>query len=218
MGIVISNRQVDRLWIIDDDESARASYHDSLAGSVFETWSPDDNLVDPDIFFRALGSTDAVISDHQLKKKSYFPMNGAELVAKCYSQSIPSILVTKYDKVQMAEIRRFRKSIPVLINPREFDVDTIPEKLEICIREFRGEIRTDRKLYQTLVRIDSVDETHIYVIIPGWDSKEIIAIDKSELPGEYKDVVRDDRRLLVNANIGCERKDDLFFEKWEIKD
>jgi hypothetical protein len=217
MGISISDRQVKRIWIIDDDESARASYQDSLVGSVFEVSSPDNMAPDPDLFFKGLEPTDAIISDHQLKAKNYFSINGAELVAKCYHQKIPSILVTKYDKVQMTEIRRFRKFIPVLINPREFDVDRIPDKLSICINEFNGNIRTDRKLHQTLARIDSVDDTHIYIIIPGWDSKEIIAIDKSELPEQYKDALLEDKRLLVRSNIGCEKKDDLFFENWEIR-
>jgi hypothetical protein len=218
MGLVISDFQIDRVCIVDDDDTARDSYRDSLYDSPFETFSPDSNISDPSIFFEGLRSTDAVLTDHQLKKKSYFPLNGAELVASCFSRHIPSILITRYDKVQMAEIRRFRRKIPVLINPADFDVDELPKKLEICINEFKGNLRTERKLHRTLARMDSFDEMYLYFIIPAWDPSEMISIERSELPSEINKIVREDNRLFVEANIGAEDKDDLFFENWEIKE
>lgn len=216
--MVIADKQINRLCIVDDNEASRSSFLESLYDSEFDSFSLDQQIVDVQSFINnSLRHTDAVISDHQLKKANYFPINGAEFVSMCYRKHIPSILVTRYDKTQMAEIRKFRRNIPVLINPADFEVDSIHDSLEICIREFKGEIRSDRKLRRTLVRIDSVDESHIYIIIPGWDSCEIISIDKNELPKYVKDVADVDKRLHVKANVGCESPNDLFFADWEVK-
>lgn len=218
MGKIIVDKQIDRLCIVDDNKASRTSFVESLNDSAFEPFSLDQQIVDVNAFINEqIGPAVAVISDHQLKKANYFPMNGAEFVALCYTKHIPSILVTRYEKTQMTEIRKFRQHIPVLINPSDFDIDCIHISLEICVREFKGIIRSDRKLQRTLVRIDAVDDTHIYIIIPGWDSSEIISIGRNELPIEVRAVVAADKRMHVKTNIGCENQNDLFFTEWEIK-
>ncbi len=217
MGNLIAGRTVQRLHIIDDDEGARSSYVETFYNSRFETVSQG-GVEDVEQFLAlSIGPTDAIISDHQLTKRSYFPINGAEVVSKCYERRIPSVLVTKYDKTQMSEIRRFRQKIPVIINPSDFDEDVVYNGLEVCIKEFSGQIRPDRKLWRALARVDSTDESHIYIVIPNWDPTEVISIPREELPVEIQSLIEIDKRLHVHANLDCETINDLYFDPgtWE---
>lgn len=217
MGVLIANRKVDRLCIIDDDEGARLSYVEEFYGSSFDSF-PQGRVENVEQFLKQyIKPSDAVISDHQLKKKNYFPINGAQVVSMCYEMRIPSVLVTKYDQAQMPEIRRYRKNIPVILNPSHFGEDTVFHSLEVCIKEFKGEIRADRKLWRTLIRIDSIEGNYIYVIIPGWDISEAISIGRDELPAHINSLVEVDKRMHVQINIGCESVNDLYFGNWEIK-
>jgi hypothetical protein len=219
MGIKIADRQVDRLCIIDDDEGVRSTYVEEFYDSAFESFAQDEQVEDVDYFLtHVLKPTDAVISDHQLKKKkNYFPINGALVVSKCYEIGKPSVLVTKYDNSQMPEIRKHRKNIPIIINPSHFGEDAVYHGLEVCIKELKGYIRSDRKLHKTLIRIDAIEGNFIYIIIHGWDTKEAVSVSKDELPEHIKGIIEVDKRLHVYTNIGCENVNDLYFGSWEIK-
>lgn len=219
MGTLIADKKIDRLCIIDDDEGVRSSYVEAFYDSEFEAFSQDDSVEDVGLFLeQSLMATDAVVSDHQLKKKkNYFPINGAQVVSMCYERKIPSVLVTKYDQAQLSEIRRFRKNIPVILNPSHFGEDTVYHSLEVCINEFKGKKRADRKLWRTLARIDAIEGNYIYIIIPGWDTSEAISISMDELPKHIKPIIELDKRLHLEANIGCESVNDLYFGVWEIK-
>jgi hypothetical protein len=217
MGMIIADKKVDRLCIIEDDERTRLSYVEHFFDSDFESF-PQGKVENVELFIRyTLNSSDAVISDHQLKKKNYFPINGAEVVSMCYEKHIPSVLVTKYDQAQLHEIRRFRRNIPVILNPSLFDEDVILRSLEVCIKEFKGELKADRKLWRTLVRIDAIEGNFIYIIIPGWDTTEAISIGMDELPGHIRPIVAVDKRMHVQINLGCESVKDLYFGEWEVK-
>lgn len=217
MGIQIAEQVIDRLCIIDDDEGARSSYVEAFYDSGFKSF-PQERVVDVDLFLNnSLTASDAVVSDHQLKKKNYFPINGAQVVSMCYDRRIPSVLVTKYDQAQLPEIRKFRQKIPVILNPSLFREDTIIHSLEVCIKEFKGVMRADRKLWRTLVRIDSIEPNFIYIIIPGWDTTEAISIGIDELPQHIRTIVAVDKRMHVQINVGCESVNDLYFGEWEVK-
>lgn len=217
MGLQIIDRQINRLFIVDDDKNSRLMLKESIIDSELEPLTIDNQVHDINTFLDLFSQSDAVLSDHQMKKTKFFPVNGAELISICYQKFIPGILSTRYDKTQMAEIRKYRQFIPVLINPSDLETDDLQNSLEICVQEFKGYFRRDRTLIRTMVRIDSVDPTHIYIIIPGWDASEIIMVDRNELPDNVKGLVDYDKRLHVKANIGCESIYDLYFSEWEIK-
>ncbi len=219
MGILIADKKVDRLCIIDDDEGVRLSYVEEFYDSKFEAFPQNDKVEDVDYFLKkTIRESDAVISDHQIKKKqNYFPINGAQVVSMCYERHIPSVLVTKYDQAQLSEIRKFRKNIPVILNPSHFGEDSIFQSLEVCIKEFKGIKRADRKLWRTIVRIDAIEENHIYIIIPGWDTTEVIAVGMDELPMNIRPIIEVDKRMHIEVNIGCESVHDIYFGEWETK-
>jgi hypothetical protein len=214
---LIKNREINRIFIIDDDEEFRSTLEDTVQESNFKAFPQNERVENFDKYLMDfVHQDDAIVSDHQLKKKNYFPVNGAEVVYKCYERGIPSVLVTRYE-THIGEIRKFRKNIPVILNPEDFEPATLVKSLEICIEEFNGEIKPQRKLWRTLVRIDSIDKNHIYIVIPGWDRNEIISLNIEDLPTDVKANIQPDLRLHAKANIGTESPNDLFFIDWELK-
>jgi hypothetical protein len=217
MGQTIADRRIDRLCIIDDNKIYRNTLADIAAESEFEPMVQNDPVIDVDQFLiDKISEVDAVVSDHQLKIKNYFPENGAEIVSKCYARHIPSVLVTKYP-ADKDDIRRFRKNIPVILNPEDVEPDLLIHSFEICIEEFKGHRRSNRKEYRTLIRIDSVELNHIFVIIPAWDPNKTIALNFQFLPEWMRMEALPDKRFHATVNIDTELSDEIYFDNWEIK-
>jgi hypothetical protein len=217
MGKTIVDRIISRVHIIDDNEIFRGALEEAVQESELQPIQQQSKVESVDRFLmEVVGSEDAVVSDHQLKIKNYFPINGAEVVYKCYEHKIPSVLVTRYE-THIDEIRRYRKNIPVILNPEDFEPDTLIHSLEVCINEFNGNIRQARKGWRTLVRIDGADESHVYVIIPAWHTSEVISINKSDLPEDMRGIAVPEKRFHACINIGTESPNDLYFTNWESK-
>jgi len=217
MGKTIATKIIDRIHIIDDNEEFRVGLEDTVQESDFIAIPQNEKVENFNLFLKEkICANDAVISDHQLKIKNYFPINGAEVVSRCYESKIPAVLVTRYE-THIDQIRKFRKNIPVIINPENFEPDTLIRGLEVCIKEFNGIINPDRKGWRTLVRIDSFDENHIYLIIPSWNCNDVISINKSDIPDEIAKNIQEEKRLHARINIGSELSNDLFFSDWELK-
>lgn len=219
MGKTINDWLINRICIVDDDAEGRAAMELTIEDSEFDAVPQNEKIQTLDSYFlNVVKPHDAVVSDHHLRKKNYFPVNGAEVVSVCYTKQIPSILVTKYeDGFIVDEIRRFRHRIPVILNPEEFQPDSLIQSLELCINEFKGEFTPSRKAWRTLIRIDYVDDTHFYIIIPSWNPNEGISIAKSDLPYEVRNILKDDLRIHAEVNIEASSKNDLFFINWEPK-
>lgn len=217
MAKTIAEKTIERIIIIDDNEEFRSGLEDTVQESQFMAFSQDDKVEDIDVFLQNnIQKDDAIITDHQLKIKNYFPVNGAELVSRCYTINTPAVLVTRYE-THIDQIRKFRRNIPVIINPENFEPDTLIKGLEICIKELNGDFKPDRKGWRTLVRIDSLDDNHLYLIIPSWNCNDVISINRSDLPENINRIIHPDMRLHAQINIGSENSNDLYFSNWEIK-
>lgn len=219
MGKQISNRLINRVCIIDDDPEGRAAMELTIEDSELTPVPQNAQILNLETYFAdVVKPNDAVVSDHHLRKKSYFPTNGAEVVSMCYEKHIPSVLVTKWEDASVIdEIRRFRHQIPVILNPEEFDPDSLMRSLEICVNEFNGDFLLSRKVWRTLIRVDFVDENHFYFIIPAWNLNEGISLPKSDVPDEIRHILNDDIRLHARVNMEAASKNELFFINWESK-
>jgi hypothetical protein len=218
MARKIRNRQIERLCIIDDDEQSRLAMGYNMEDSDLILVPQNEKVLSLESYFKDIvKQSDAVVSDHHLRKKNYFPVNGAEVVSQCYDKKIPSVLVTRYEQAVMDEIRRFRQKIPVILSPDEFDIDSLMRSLEVCENEFHGEFAPSRKIWRTLIRIDDVDDNHFFAIIPAWNPNEMISIIKRDLPKVVQDAIMPDLRLHAKVNIDASLSNDLFFTDWEIK-
>lgn len=216
MAITIYDRQINRVCIIDDDDSSRDGLKYTVEDSDLEALPQNDGVTNVENFLLNIKETDAVVSDHHLRKKNYFPEDGAVVCSRCYDKHIPSILVTKWEQAGVHEIRKFRPKIPVIINPEDFNPDSLIQSLEICINEFKGTLIPTRKTWRTLIRIDDLDESHFYVIIPSWNSNEVISIATAELDHVVASALKRGQRVHAYVNIEAEQSYELFFQDWRL--
>lgn len=70
-------------------------------------------------------------------------------------------------------------------------------------------------LWRTLIRVAAVDEHKCCVLIPAWNTSEIICIDISNIPEDIRPVLWPGKRLHAEVNIGAEKAEDLMFANWE---
>ncbi len=216
MAVSIANREIRTIYVVDDDNEARNGYGLTVEEMPVETKLQEHKVDNLNTFLLSFSNYDAVVSDHHLRKSSnYFPTNGAEFVAKCYQKNIPSILVTKYEAESFHEIRPYKQYIPIVLRPDEFNPESLEISLEICIKEFRGEIAPVRKPWRTLVRVDDKVDNSVLVILPSWDLNRGISLQLDEFPHDLQTMIEPDFRFTADVNIDAENATELYFTNWK---
>jgi hypothetical protein len=162
------------------------------------------------------------VCDHRLSNSRLANFYGAELVAALYEQKLPSLLITQYIEMDTSlSIRRWRRKIPVLLSRDEADASSISKGIEDCRLELRGDIPSTRRPYRTIVRITNIDkesnERVIDAFVPGWNPHKAVRFPASLIPEEIRDeVLKPGVRLFAHVNIGADKSDDLYFDKFEL--
>jgi hypothetical protein len=219
MALVIENTTINRILIIEDDPSARSAYTYPVDDMQLESLMQSDPIVDLEGFLTtSLQRADAAIADHHLRKRNYATTDGAELVARWYPKGFPALLCTRYDTANLSEIRRHRRFVPVLLTPDQLSPEAIAKGLELCVREFRGDLTPARRPWRTLIRVEDVDNEYshcVYVVAPGWNANKVIRLEFDEFPSEILPLLVPDCRLHAKVNIGAEHENDLYFAEWE---
>ena len=218
----IEGTNLDRIAIVDDDKAVRDGYEDVVSELRLTPVAEEGPLPSFQEYLDILHTrADAAICDHHLKVKMYAQFNGAELVAGWYEREFPAILCTRFDRTDINDLRPRRKYIPILLNPQEMNPDTLLSGIEQIVREFKGEFKSIRKPWRTLIRIEEVGADSnagiIYVVVPAWDSKKVISLRLSDLPSHVQDIVAPGRRLHAQVNTGAESDIDLYFDSWETE-
>jgi len=178
MALNIVGQSISRVKVVDDDPAARKAMAFTIADGEFQPVPEDGPLPAlPKFVAEAKESVDAVVCDHRLKGR-YARFNGAEAVAELYKVACPSVLCTRWSVADIDAIRRYIPYIPALISSDDVNPETIAAGLARCINEFKKEPVPTRKVWRTLIRVESVERSLkpplFYVAISGWDSKEIV--------------------------------------------
>jgi CheY-like chemotaxis protein len=216
--MLIADKEIMDVCVIDDNLEARDAWSLTIEDSKLRPYPQNESVSDFDEFISYLQDFDAIVTDHHLKTGNYFPINGAEVVYRCYDYKIPSILVTRYDdNTVVDEIRKYRDKIPVIISQEDYDPDTLKQGLEMCINEFKGTLKQERKLWRSFIRIDDIDKNYAYLTIPAWNPNKVISISKKIIEDEILNNVNPDMKLFAKVNIGAENALDLYFKNWELK-
>jgi CheY-like chemotaxis protein len=217
MSLKIAEREITKILVVDDEKAGREGYRLTVEDADLETILQEEKTENVDKFLQKLNAQDAVVSDHHLRRaSSYFPIDGAELVSRCFKLHIPSVLVTKYELTSLHEIRLFRSNIPVVLTPDEFTPDSLVSALTACIDEFNGRIPANRKAWRTLIRIDQCEDSSAVVFVPSWNAGKAIDLKKYEFPEKLWKILTPDLRIFAKVNIGAENVLELFFTDWEF--
>jgi hypothetical protein len=108
-----------------------------------------------------------------------------------------------------------------LLNRDEANASSIAKGIEDCRLELRGDIPSTRRPYRTIVRITNIDkesnERVVDAFVPGWNPHKAIRFPASLIPEEIRDdALKPGVRLFAHVNIGADKSDDLYFDKFEL--
>lgn len=222
MPVTIVNRVINRISIIDDQAAVRESYELSVEDLGVESVSEEGPLEPlPNCVKAVSHRADAAICDYNLKVKAYSTFNGAELAAEFYKAQFPAVLCTKWHSAVIDEMRQYRRFIPSLVDPATLDPSSLCFGIESCLREFGGDFLAVRRPWRTLVRVEDVrtneqGSTFVYVVVPAWNSNEVVKLPATIIPADVCNKLAAGSRLHARVNLGAVGNEELFFEAWEV--
>jgi len=220
MSLNIENREIENVHVIDDNSEARLSYQDFLIALDLNPVLENGPFAQPtDVVHNIKNGSSGVLCDYMLNQTDYADFKGAETVKCMYQKRIPAILVTKYGKAEIEEIREYRQWIPSLLIPDHLDEESLIEGFQSCIREFNDIISDNRKPWRTQVRVDFLEKERsvLYLIVPGWNSNQIIKLRFAAVPDAILEkILKNEKRFYVKTNLGADTEDELYFTDWEI--
>lgn len=222
MSLLVADREIARVSIVDDDEGAREGYEYSVEDLELVPVQEAGPLGSLEEFVsRTARGSDAAICDHHLRKRNYAKFNGAEAVAAWYRRGFPALLCTRYETAEVEEIRRYMRCIAVMMKPDQLDPSTLEEGFRRCVGEFGGNFEPSRRPWRTLVRVDDVvkegSKSWFGVIVPAFDPSEVIRLWFDQVPATIRDRIEPDVRLHAEVNIGAETPEELYFDNWESR-
>ena len=213
--LYIHNREIKRALIVDDEQGARDAYEYVIEDMDLRPHKITDQLYDLPSFISSIQTTDVVLCDYHLKKHSYAPCDGDQLVAECFQAGCPGVLCSS---IAEPPIRRdYLRYIPGLVRTGDPNPDELHRAWERCLLELDGRFEPARRPWRTLVRVADVDRDHqcFYAVVPAWSVRTKIRIDNDNLPTEILGLLEPDRRFHALVNTGAESHRDLFFVDWE---
>ena len=214
--LLVQDRPIERALIVDDEPDARNAYEYVIEDMGIEphqvTGGFHENL---EPFLASIRPNDVILCDFHLKKHSYAPCNGDQVLARCFEAGFPGVLCTS---LSQPPIRRdCLRYIPGLVRTVDPSADDLKRAWSRCWQEMAGDFEPVRRAWRTLVRIDSVELEHqcFYAVVPSWSVRRKVRIYIDNLPEGVQRLVEPNRRLHALVNTGAERARDLFFDSWE---
>lgn len=168
---------------------------------------------------------DAVICDHRLSQTGFAPFTGAEFIASLFRARIPGVLLSTFSAIDGdTSIKLHRAAIPSLIDRSELEPERLLTALGQCESELAGDVSPERRLWRTLVRVESTSsESEMPVadaIVHTWNPDHAVRfpLDLIEDPA-IRDHLASSRdtptRLFAKVNVGCQSESDLYFCDFE---
>lgn len=158
----------------------------------------------------------AGLFDYKLSQGNYASFNGAEAAREAYSRQFPTVLITRYARVDLNDIRRFRRWIPYLLQQDQLQRDALDTGFQRCLREFRGDFDPSRKPWKELVRVQEVFASEqpatFDVVVPAWSYHQIIRLNLSDVPRRLRPQIEPGFRFLALVNTGSEDPDELYVD------
>ncbi len=216
MSAMVLPSRIQRVAVIDDDKQARDAMAESIVDANLQPVIQQECLHSlADLIGKLKIDADAAICDHRLKPRNYASFQGAEAVAELYRIHFPALLITAWSTEDIDNIRPYRREIPVMIRSGGLEPRIIREGIVQCLNEFENTYIRERQPQRVLLRIEDVDSSFIYIIVPSWDSNTGLRLPRSIIPTHLGDI-KPGMRLFSEVNIGASKNEDLYFDRFEI--
>ncbi len=218
MSLVLPDRTIERVIIVDDDKDAREGYGYSIEEAGVEFVLQNEPISSIRQFLSKIdGRRDAVLSDYHLKKHHYASTDGDELVAACYRANVPSMLCSTFTDMDVTLSKKNLRYIPALLKTSSPEPSEVIQALSTCVSELNGTFTTERKPWRTQVKIvDIVDDgKYFYAVVHAWSANQKIRIYRDDIPEEIDKRLQPGSYFHAKVNIGAEKSQHLYFESWE---
>jgi len=216
--MTLANGEIEKVKIIDDQPDAaewlkyeveEAGFEPIIVACPAPALDQLPSLIEPKTGF---------IFDHLLAPGNCATYVGAEAVAIMYARKAPALLITTYAMDVDVGIRRWRASIPVLLDRDAVDQDALNAGFAKCLRELREGPPTSRQTLPAIVRVERVSsetgEAVLDVIVSSWNPRKAVRLPLTMLPTALRPSVRMGSRFVADVNIGAETGDELFFDNF----
>ena len=209
-NLILHNKPIRNISIVDDNEEARNAMsemiHDAGFHPIPQTEIKEHSL--DEFIDKIVKDSDGAIFDYNLSPGNYANFDGAEAVVKLYDRSFPAILVTQVQGYDSVNIVSKRRKIPYFIDSFGGDANQLREGFERCVREFRQDFPTDRRVYKTIARVESIDlsEPHrkiVNLIVPAWAPTKPVPLPHDYVFNMVNVELTPNMHLLADVNIGA---------------
>lgn len=216
MPTALVPKKIQRIAVVDDDEQARAAMAETIVDANLQPVVQRARLNSlNDLIIILQRDADAAVCDHRLKPRNYAAFQGAEAVSALYNIGFPAILVTAWSTEDIDNIRPYRRRIPVVIRSGDLEPQTIRNGITLCLNEFQNTYVKERYPWRVIVRIEEVDESSAFIIVPSWDPKAGLRLPLCIFPSQYGKIWPG-MRLFAEVNVGASRAEELYFDRFEI--
>ncbi len=206
------------LLIVDDQVNSRATAVDWIE-NIFgdgEAISQDEPLPSVDALIQRIerDRIDAVVLDYKMAR-TYAPANGMILATQLFDANIPAVILSTYVEQGLPDFIWLGAKVPAVLSRSEIHTG-LADAVAHARRRVEGHHSPQTLPSRTVVRIDSIDEDDVGLLIPGYrlDGKLVKRRDlEQRLPGVELKV---SLRFMAQVNLGAPSLDQLYFTDLEL--
>lgn len=210
-----------RLAIIDDSPDNRQALMGLAKGAGYEPYEVQNALPLEALIRSVTMNANAALTDLRLSESWDVQYNGAQLAARLFTLSVPTILVSEYAGDDADTVIRFhRKNLPEVLRAEAVTSPAeLLEPLRHCVDELAGRVPVHRRPWRALVRVTARlnirGESLIEVLVPEWDPLNPIRLPLNLMPVEYHSRLVTGFRFFSRINTDARTSEEIYFDGFE---
>lgn len=210
---------IERIKVVDDNPGVREDYGTTISFADKIPVPEDGPLGSIEEYLAKDFGADAAITDYQLQPSGYAFFDGIELASRWYNLGLPAVLCTTFFESNVAQFRKYRRQVPVVMPPKDLNPDSLMRAIELVANELAGKWVPPRRPWRAQVHFVEIDEDAkiANAKVPAW-SDEVLAFRFTDLPSGLQEALRKspEMRCHAKANLGTEKGGDLYVTEWEV--
>ncbi|MCE3002904.1 MAG: hypothetical protein LW860_09430 [Xanthomonadaceae bacterium] len=206
-----------RLLVVDDQINSRANAADWICNTFAqgEAISQDEPLTSIDALLQRIerDRIDTVVLDYKMAR-TYAPANGMILAIQLFDAKIPSVILSTYVEQGLPDYFWLGAKVPALLSRSELH-SGLAEAVERAHRRIRGDHTRETLPSRTVIRIDSIDDDDVGLLIPGYRSDGKL-VKHRDLQARFPGVdLKVGLRFMGEVNLGARNLDQLYVTNLE---
>lgn len=158
---------------------------------------------------------EAVTLDYKMARQ-YAPVDGMELASRLFDAKVPSVIVSSYVESGLPKYFWRGAKIPAILARSELS-SGLADAVERARARIQGRHSPQTLPSRTLVRILSIDDDEVGLLIPGYRATDGKLVEREELQALLPGVdLQIGLRLMAKVNLGAPNLDQLYVTDLEL--